>query len=194
MSIIQCPKCRARFIYYPHESTAIPVWTRLEVYNLSDEALETECERWLKAGLEAVDPQMVRIVRGPSNGLARWYANKKFDPNLPWTRYNDWYFLYQEGLHQMDSFNKRYWQEMQLFGRPKTIPEELLRENDAREGSARPYGDHYMVPIFGETDDMEQRFRHEHGRLGIEGPSDPDEPWSDYSSMGGSSSDEVLDD
>ena len=75
------------------------------------------------------------------------------------------------------------------------VPEKLITEQREREGSERPYGDEYLVPIFGETDDMVQRFRHEHGRLGIEAPSDPDEPWSDYSSMGGrTSSDEDMDD
>lgn len=169
------------------------VWTRDEVFALTEKAIDWHCERWQEAGLEAIDPELLYLPSKERIRLARWYANTKFDAHDE--RRNNWNVLYLEGLRQVQDLKARYWQELQLFGRPKVVPKDLIEDNTKREREERPYGASHMIPIFAEGNDMELRFRLEHGRRGIEGPSSPDdEPWSDYSSMSGSSPDEDMDD
>ena len=43
---------------------------------------------------------------------------------------DDFEGMFREGLQKFDELLVRYWREMQLFGKPKIIPQELIREQD----------------------------------------------------------------
>ena len=99
------------------------VWTRKALERLTDQQLETEVQAWVQAGLDVDHPWIhPEYDRRFHVRMARYYARQIAGANPQHSDYLTWKHT---GFDKFDAFLTRYWREMQLFGRPRTVPEYL---------------------------------------------------------------------